>query len=142
MRRCASSTAAALVWFLAGENAGDRQRVERGVSPAAVLRSSLRDLLAVWQSPSLRDALQLLFWMVLGVGASNPLLLLYVQELGAAPERAEFLAGALFSVAAGVNLVGMPLWGRFGDNSGYSGGLRRCSIVVMPSAAASKTATL
>ena len=128
---CGSSISAAFVWFFAGENAGDRQRVESGLSPAAVLRSSLRDLAAVWQRPALRDALQLLFWMVLGVGASNPLLLLYVQELGAAPERAEFLAGALFSCAAGVNLIGMPLWGRFGDAYGHAGGLRRCSVIVM-----------
>lgn len=128
---CASLVSACLVWFLARENAADRQKVEKGVTPLAVLQSSLRDLAAVWKEPGLREALQLLFWMILGVGASNPLLLIYVEELGASPERAEFLAGALFSCAAGVNLIAMPLWGRLGDHYGYSLALRRSAVIVI-----------
>jgi len=127
----ASAFSAGLVWFLALEDASDRQQVEAGARPLAVLRASLRDLVAVWERPALRDALQLLFWMVLGIGASNPLLLIFVEELGASPERASFLTALLFSVGAGVNLVAMPLWGRLGDRVGHAVALRRCALLVL-----------
>ena len=127
---CASFFSACLVWFLAKENAEDRLVVERGLTPLEILRSSLHDLAEVWRNPALRDGLNLLFWMILGIGASNPLLLLFVEELGAGPERAEFLVGLLFSFAAGVNLVAMPLWGKLGDRFGHALALRRCSVLV------------
>lgn len=128
---CASFVAACLVWFLARENSSDRQKVAKGVTPLQVLRSSLADLMIVWRLPRLRDSLEIVFWMILGMGASNPLLLLFVVELGAEEARAEFLSGLLFSCAAGVNLVAMPLWGKYGDRVGHFSALKLCSVLVM-----------
>lgn len=122
----AGFSAACLVWFLAQENAGDRRAVERGSTPLAIFRASLKDLVEVWRQPRLRTALQFVFWMVLGIGATNPLMLLFVEELGVVEGRAEFLTGVLLSCVAGANLVAMPLWGRIGDNHGHATALRWC----------------
>jgi MFS family permease len=103
--------------------------VESGQSPAAILRASLQDLLEVWRHPRLRPALQAVFWMVLGIGATNPLMLLFVQELGVGEGRSEVLTGLLLSCVAGANLVAMPLWGRIGDRHGHAAALRLCTLL-------------
>jgi len=124
-----SLIAAAMVWFLAEENASDRRKVERGESPASILRSSLQDLFDVWRHPRLRPALQAVFWMVLGIGATNPLMLLFVEELGVGQGRSELVTAALLSCVAGTNLVAMPLWGRIGDSRGHTAALRMCTLL-------------
>lgn len=129
----ASFTGAGLVWFLAQENESDRRVVDRDDSPAEVLRSSLRDLAELWRHPRLRPALELVFWMVLGIGATNPLMLLFVEELGVEQGRSEVLTGVLLSCVAVGNLVAMPLWGRVGDNHGHEKALRWCTALAAAS---------
>ena len=124
----ASSSSAALVWFFAREDSGQRQSVTGGISPAAVLRSSLADLGAVWSHARLRSALFLVFWMILAAGATNPLMQLYVEELGTPPGESERWTGYLASAMAIVHILAMPLWGRYGDRRGYRRALGRCAI--------------
>jgi DHA1 family multidrug resistance protein-like MFS transporter len=125
----ASLVSALLVWFLARENAGDRQRVERGVAPLEVLRGSLKDLLEVWGNPRMKEALQLLFWLLLAVGASNPLMELFVRELGVEPGRTEAVTGLVTSAFAATSLVAMPAWGAYGDRVGHATAMRRCALL-------------
>ncbi|MFT7667421.1 MAG: DHA1 family multidrug resistance protein-like MFS transporter [Planctomycetota bacterium] len=127
----ASFFAACLVWFFAKEQASDRIKVEKGVSALEVLRGSLRDIGDVWRNSSLRNALQMVFWMILGVGATAPLLQLFVEQLGEDRARAGELTGILYSCAAGVNLVAMPIWGRIGDKHGHAVTLRICSTFAL-----------
>jgi MFS family permease len=125
----ASLVSALLVWFLARESAAHRQRVARGVAPLEVLRASLKDLAGVWANPRMRAALQLLFWMLLAVGASNPLMELFVRELDLAPGRTAALTGLVTSAFAATSLVMMPLWGAYGDRVGHAVAMRRCALL-------------
>ena len=126
---CASLVSATLVWFLAREDARDRQQVARGVAPMEILRGSLKDLEGVWSNPRMRAALQLLFWMLLAVGASNPLMELYVRELGASPGQTSVLTGLVTSAFAATSLVAMPIWGAYGDRVGHATAMRRCALL-------------
>lgn len=120
-----SALSAALVWFFARENREDRQAPARGLGPAGVLRQSLADLREVFEHGEMRRALGLVFFMILGVGATNPLLELYVEEFGVAAGQSERYTGFLVSLMAGTNIVAMPLWGRYGDRIGHLPALRR-----------------
>ncbi|MCB9916127.1 MAG: MFS transporter [Planctomycetes bacterium] len=115
----ASAVSAALVWFLAEENSEDRQRDDGTRRPLEVLAGSLRDLRAVLDHAGMRRALLLVFVMILGVGATNPLLELYVEELGEPLASTERVTGLLVSAMAVVNLVAMPAWGHYGDRAGH-----------------------
>jgi len=147
-----------LVWFGANEDAS--KRIQRGAAPApassrarflrGLFGSLLHDLREVWRTPAVRRALILLFFLQFGLGATNPLMELYVREvfppnsedtltyrflatLGslAGGERAAVLALAtsvLFGGMALVNLIALPLWGRFGDRAGHNTGLFWCAV--------------
>ncbi|MFT5049477.1 MAG: DHA1 family multidrug resistance protein-like MFS transporter [Chlamydiales bacterium] len=147
-----------LVWFGAREDPTQRIGPEHVDGPpvrrADALRglasSLLEDLRGVWQTPRVRRALVLLFFLQFGMGATNPLMELYVREvfppsaestatyrllaaLGsiAGGERAAVLALAtsvLFGGMAFVNLIALPLWGRYGDRAGHTTGLFWCCV--------------
>jgi MFS transporter, DHA1 family, multidrug resistance protein len=123
----ASVASAALVWLLAQENSEHRQSVTEKMSPGSVLLAGVSDLRAVLALPRLRSALILVFWMILGAGATSPLLQIFVEELGTPPGQSERWTGYLVSTFAAVHIVAMPLWGRYGDRRGFRTALQRCS---------------
>ena len=131
-----SAASGLLVWFFARENDSDRQ--ERGSSRGAVaaLKGSVRDLLDVVRHPRMRRALVVLFFMILGMGATNPLLELFVEDLGFGHGAAERYTGALVSAFAAVNIVAMPLWGRRGDKRGHLSALLACAWLAAAALAA------
>ncbi len=55
------------------------------------------------------------FFMILGAGATNPLLELYVEEFGAPRGEAGRITGYMVSAMAAVTIVAMPRWGRRGE---------------------------
>jgi DHA1 family multidrug resistance protein-like MFS transporter len=125
----ASAVGALCVLAFAQEDAGQRQQREVHASFKGLARGTLRDLAQIWQNPRMRGALTLIFVLQFGLGATNPLLELHVGDLaGATGAEAARLTGALFSVMALVNIVGLPLWGRFGDRRGHSRGLTICAL--------------
>lgn len=125
----ASLFSALLVGLFAEERASDRRKVEQGVSPLGILKESLADLRDVWRNSRMRDALTLLFWMILAAGATNPLMVLYVEELGGTPDNTNMITGALMSAYAVANLIAMPLWGHRGDRVGHAPVLRYCALL-------------
>ncbi len=127
----ASFCSGLLVALFAQERSSDRRQVEKGFSPLGIVQASIRDLVDVWNNPNMRDALKLLFWMALAVGATSPMMELYVAELGAAPQDVGMVTGALTSAFAAANLVAMPLWGHRGDRVGHARVLRTCAILVI-----------
>jgi MFS family permease len=111
-----SAASAVLVYFGTHEVVGI-PRVERAASVPALVRESARDLAHVFDNPRVRRGLVVLFCIQLGVGATNPLLEIFVEELdggGRVP-----WTGLLFSVMALSNLVALPAWGRYGDRVGH-----------------------
>lgn len=86
--------------------------------------SDFRGLLAI---PVMRPALAVLFCVQFGIGATNPVLELFVRDL-VAEDGLSFLGwelgrpqltGVLFSTTAILNVVAMPGWGRRGDQRGH-----------------------
>jgi DHA1 family multidrug resistance protein-like MFS transporter len=126
----ASCFSALLVGLFAQERASDRTQVSKGVTPVEILKASLRDLADVWRNPRMREALKLLFWMALAVGATSPLMELYVRELGAEESEVGLFTGLLTSAFAAANVVAMPLWGHRGDKHGHGRTLRRSALFV------------
>jgi DHA1 family multidrug resistance protein-like MFS transporter len=122
-----SAASGLLVWFLAEENEADRQAQGSSRGPLAALAGSVRDLRDVVRHPKMRRALAVLFFMILGMGATNPLLELFVEDLGFGHGEAERATGLLVSAFAAVNIVAMPLWGRRGDQRGHLRALQSCA---------------
>jgi len=80
-----------------------------------------RRLAAMMQRPRLRLGLLFLFLVQFGLGATNPLLELYVEELHPTWSAEEVTAHTawLFTVMAVCGVFTMPMWGRFGDRRGH-----------------------
>ena len=115
----ASAVAALLVGAFAHEESGLRETLE-GFSPTSVLRGVVRDLADVLALPRIRAAILILFAVQIGIGATNPQLLLFVEELGDTPvaaveERTAWLHTALAAAA----LVSTAAWGRLADAWGH-----------------------
>ena len=107
------------VAFFAHEEAGMRAVMETW-SPTSVLAHAWKDLRRLLANPKLRLAVLILFALQFGVGSTNPLMEIYVRDLGEGdPDRARHLTAVLFSALAAAALVASPLWGRYGDRVGH-----------------------
>lgn len=125
----AAGTGAALVGFFAREDPG-----LRASAPPFALRSLLAaawsDLAALAAIPRLRSTLAIYAALWFGLGATNPLLELFVEGLWAGdPARVEGLTGTLFSALAVTAIVATPLWGSFGDRAGHGIVLRTSTLL-------------
>lgn len=80
-----------------------------------------RRLASMMQKPRLRLGLLFLFFVQFGIGATNPLLELYVEQLHPnwTVEQISDKTAWLFTVMAVCAMVTMPVWGRFGDRRGH-----------------------
>ncbi len=125
----AALLSALLVALLASEPPRTAPAKVRSLAPGEVLGSAINDLRGLARIPALRGALVVLFVVQLGMGSTNPLLELYVEDLWKGdPELVPMWTGAAFSVAAVANVVAMPLWGRSGDRRGHGAMLVRCAL--------------
>jgi DHA1 family multidrug resistance protein-like MFS transporter len=117
-----------LVLAFASEETSLRTTLER-FSPTAVLAGVTRDVRELLHHPRLRWALIVLFVVHFGVGATNPLLQLFVEDLWLGdPARIETLTAWLFTAFAAAGVVSLPVWGRLGDRVGHG---RVLAIVAM-----------
>ena len=118
-----------LVAFFAQEDRELRVSIE-GWSPTMVLRAVGQDLVKVWRVPRMRAAFVFLAAVQFGIGASNPLMQLYVEEIwtGAA-ERIPDLTSLLFTAVALASFFATPLWGRVGDRLGHGKVLVRATLL-------------
>ncbi|MEM9799686.1 MAG: MFS transporter [Planctomycetota bacterium] len=144
---------ALLVWFGAVEDVSKRRQTT-GPRPStlSVVRSTARDIGDVFRTPALRSTALVVFALQFGLGAVNPTLELYVEELFrgvqlegtfwetlVAPagdgglglrERVIALATSVsFGVMAVANLASLSLWGRYGDSIGHRRALMHCAIL-------------
>jgi MFS family permease len=123
-----SALSALLVHLLAREDRAHLRRADGEATLRRVLRGTHGDVLELLRSRTFRALLVLTFAMKLGLGATNPLLELLVGDLVAGSADLERQAtGALFSAMAAFNLVGLPLWGRYGDRVGHDRALVRAA---------------
>ena len=83
------SAASLLLVLLAAREEGERRKDGGGrLSVGGLLAASVRDLAILWRNARLRAAVVLLFWVQFGIGATNPLMELYVADLWRGdPER-------------------------------------------------------
>ena len=125
---CAATLAALGVGLFASEDANLRATVER-FSPTSVLATAARDMRELLQNPNLRLSLTVLFCVQFGLGATNPLLQIFVEDIWAGdPERVERLTAWLFSSMAVAGLVATPLWGHVGDRIGHARALTLAAL--------------
>ncbi len=125
----AALLSALLVAVLASEPPTAVPARARSLAPSAVLGAAVEDLRGMARLPILRAALIVLFVVQLGMGSTNPLLELYVEDLWTGdPDLVPMWTGAAFSAAAVANVVAMPLWGRSGDRRGHGPMLVRCAV--------------
>ena len=145
----ASLASALLVALFAEEDRSKRQVSEGPVSIGNALRGTATDIAAVFANPTMRGAAGLIFALQFGLGAINPVLELHVRELLAGPRlegwswiarfvpaiepgnRASietFATSLLFGGMAIVNLISLPVWGRYGDRVGHRPALLLCAM--------------
>ena len=148
-------TGAVIVWFGAVEDTSKRQQRDATAERSgvgAVLRSTAGDVGAVLRMRALRSAVLVVFALQFGLGAVNPTLEIYVQELFAGRalegtywetltslagteglglhERSVALATSLsFAVMAVANLLSLSMWGRYGDSIGHRRALLHCAVL-------------
>lgn len=123
----AALLAATLVALLAREDASHRRAIRERLRAGHLLASMREDVASLGASRALRRALVLMVLVQLAFGATNPVLELYVRELGNGTEPL-FGTGLLFSAVAVAAAVSMPLWGRFGDRFGHGRALSLCAL--------------
>ncbi len=147
---------AVIVWLGAVEDTSKRQARDEGggARPGArgVLRSTAGDIGDVLKIRALRSAVFVVFALQFGLGAVNPTLEIYVEELFAGRvlegtywevltsaagteglglhDRAVALATSVsFAVMAVANLLSLSMWGRYGDSIGHRRALIHCAVL-------------
>lgn len=118
------------VALFATEDEGERRERTDGGN---VLQALVRDLVGVLRIPRLRAAMALLFGVQFGIGATNPVLELYVRELmpNAPLDVTSKYAGWLFSVMSGMLVLSAPFWGPLGDRVGHARALMVSAAVAV-----------
>ncbi|QDU85940.1 Multidrug resistance protein 3 [Planctomycetes bacterium Pla163] len=118
------------VAVFATEDATERREKVEGVG---VLQALVRDLVGVLRIPQLRAAMALLFCVQFGIGATNPVLELYVRDLmpGVAQDVTSARAGWLFSVMSAMLVASSPVWGPLGDRIGHARALMLSAVVAV-----------
>jgi len=125
----AAGLSAVLVAVFAVDEPGERAPAGR-LSLGSVLRASWSDLAGLLALPRMRAAIALYAAVHFTLGAVNPLMEFFVEDLWAGdPARIEGLTGTLFSTLAVSAIVGTPLWGRVGDRFGHAVALRLSSAL-------------
>jgi DHA1 family multidrug resistance protein-like MFS transporter len=119
----------ALVLAWAEEDPAHRRRASGEGSLAHAVQGSWRDLRDVWSNDTLRGSLAIVFWIQFAMGTTNPILELHVRDLIVGDALAASRGtSALFSGMAALNLLAMPVWGRYGDRRGHAKALVLCAI--------------
>lgn len=91
---------------------------------------TLSDLRGHLTHPGLLRLLFVIFCLQFALGATNPLLEMYVTELwDGASEQIPLLTGSLFAAVALTDLIGMPLLGRVSDRHGHRRTLSSCMLL-------------
>jgi len=148
---CALASAG-VVWFLAHEDSSLRQAPQAARGFSALVRGTARDVRDLWSNARVRNAVFIVFCLQFGLGATNPILELYVRDLLPANEVGSgwqsylpahitssstalwaFATSVLFGGMAVCNLVCLPLWGRHGDSHGHDRALIACALLVVVS---------
>ncbi|MEZ5978189.1 MAG: MFS transporter [Planctomycetota bacterium] len=137
----ATLVGALLVLFFAREDDSERKQSAEG---GRLLQALARDIASLFAIPRLRAAMVLLFCVQFGIGATNPVLELYVREIvpDASPEHAAHLAGNLFSVMSLMLVVSASMWGRAGDRFGHGRALIASAVVACVALIGSGAATV
>lgn len=118
---CLSLVSGVLVLVWAAEDPAHRRQASGEHTFRSVLAGSGRDLADLWRNETLRASLAIVFWIQFAMGATNPILDLHVRDLlDADPDTQKLATSVLFSGMAVVNLLAIPVWGRFGDKHGHA----------------------
>lgn len=117
-----SMVSATMIMLWAHEDPMHRRRDHGETSFVHLLQGSWRDFADVMRNPTMRASLAIVFWIQFAMGTTNPILELHVRDLlSLSDDHTRSLATSLlFSGMAAVNLLAMPLWGRFGDKHGHA----------------------
>lgn len=146
----AAFVSALCVFFFAHEDPAQRRAKDEGERGLrGLLRASFGDMRAVWANRTLRVTIIAVFIMQFGLGATNPLTELYVEQLFALggdewvkpiltsifhleheADMRTLATSVMFGGMALVLLVAMPVWGARGDRVGHARTLLWSSALV------------
>lgn len=116
-----SLVSAAFVLAWAREDVAHRRQVLHETSFAHAVRGSWDDLRDLWANETLRASFAIVFCIQFAVGTTSPILELHVRDLLHSDAHTTSLAtSVLFSTMAAINLLAMPVWGRYGDKHGHA----------------------
>ncbi|MBL8858591.1 MAG: MFS transporter [Planctomycetes bacterium] len=116
-----SLVSATLIMLWAHEDPLHRRRDHGETSFVHLLQGSWTDFTELMRNQTLRASLAIVFWIQFAMGTTNPILELHVRDLLHSDEHTRSLATSLlFSGMAAVNLLAMPLWGKYGDRHGHA----------------------
>ncbi len=114
-----STLSALVVAIFVREDPNVVDTIER-FSPTSVLANTLADLRRILAKPRVRGAIVLLFAVQFGMGATQPQLQIFVEEIWTGDvARIEPLTAWLSSAFAAAGLITTTLWGRVGDRFGH-----------------------
>jgi MFS family permease len=132
-----AGVSAVLVWLFAREDHSKRRTEQRATRWSTLLSETVADLHGLRSNQVLRAALVLTFLIQFGLGATYPLLELFVRHVPAHlvwPEPSQWWltwlqpnVALLFSSMAVATLVATPWWGAYGDRLGAYRALLRCA---------------
>ncbi len=77
------------------------------------------DVLHAWQNKTLVEMLLMVMFLQIATMILQPVVTLYIGYLQGGMEQAAFYSGLIFSLAGLAGALVTPLWGRFGQRSGY-----------------------
>jgi len=92
---------------------------ETGFQPTQNRSSVLRDLRVAFRNPPFLALLGLSLLVNFSVMTIEPILPLYVVELGGSLQNASLLAGVIFSLVGIASVIFAPRWGRSADRVGF-----------------------
>jgi MFS family permease len=101
---------ALIAWFLVKEENYDRTKERSHVKD---------DIKEAAQNPAFLRVLMIVLIVTASVMVLEPLLSLYVLDLGASREDASFSSGIIFSAVGISTVIAAPFWGKIGGKIGY-----------------------
>jgi len=93
---------------------------EEGFAPAKERSSVARDLREAFANPSFTALIGLALLVNFSIMTIEPILPLYIVELGGSLESASLLAGVVFSLVGIASVIFAPRWGRAADRMGFA----------------------
>lgn len=86
---------------------------------AATVPDAAKQPPSLWKKPIIRDMLLYGVFVQMVILLVQPIMTTYVEELSGTTENILFISGLVFSLSGFSSAIAAPLWGKFGQRSGF-----------------------